>query len=152
LPNLEGNNQEMVPQPSLQVKISLEIHKKSSKITLAWGEGPNSSHFTSINLLLHIAFRMWTKIRRKREQSIVHFSPLFFHQAFTLFTLFLHSFFYPELFNQPIGPGMSQFVVGNCSDWEEMRTFLLFLFCMKHSLSLHTVYTLFSTQNYSISP
>jgi len=142
----------MVPQSSLQVKISLEIHRNSSKITLAWGKGPNSSHFTFMNLLISIAFRMCTEIRRKGEQSIVHFSPLFLHQAFTLFTLSLHSSFYPELFNHPIGPGLSQYVVGNSSDWEEMRTFLLFLFCMNHSLSLHTIYTLFSTQNYSISP
>jgi len=142
----------MVPQLSLQVKISLEIQNKSSKITLAWGEGPNSSHFTFISLLIPIAFRMCTAIRRKGEQSIVHFSPLLLHQASTLFTLFLHSSFYPELLNQHIGPGLSQYIVGNSSDWEEMRTFLLSLFCIKHSLSLHTVYTLFSTQNYSISP
>jgi len=140
----------MVPQSSLQVKISLEIQKKSSKITLAWGEGPNSSHFTFINLLIPIAFRMCTEIRRKGEQSIVHFSPFFLHQAFTLFTLSLHSSFYPELFNQPIGPGLSQYVVGNSSDWEEMRTFLLSLFCMKHSLSLHTTNTLISAHNHSL--
>ena len=140
----------MGPQLSLQVKISLEIHRKSSKITLAWGKGPNSSHFSFINLLIPIAFRMCTKIRRKGEQSIVHFFSLFLHQAFTLFTHYIHFFFYPELFNKPMGPGMLQYLVGIGSSWEEIKTFLFSLFCIKHSLSLHTTHTLISAQNHSL--
>ena len=80
---------------------------------------------------------------------MVHFSPLFLHQALTLFTHYIHSTFYPELSTKPIRPGISQDSVGICSNWEAITTLLL-PFYIQYATHLHTLNTLFSTQNYSL--